>query len=152
MKYPYRAYRVRLYQGEPCSTVWRPTVQIALHGPLGSVKLNALVDPGVDQTMLPRQFADALGISLDQNRPGSVRGFGGSPITVFPGTADVEIIHRQECFRWQANIRFGPANHALLGQLGCLEYFTATFDHHHRVLELNPNEIYEGARKTSNST
>jgi hypothetical protein len=39
-----------------------------------------------------------------------------------------------------------------LGQLGCLEYFTATFDHHHRVLELNPNEIYEGARKTSNST
>jgi hypothetical protein len=142
MKWPYRPYRVRLYHGEPYTTVWRPTVRLILHGPLGSVKLNALVDPGADQTMLPRQFADALGISVDDGRPGSVRGVGRSSLIVYPGEAALEIAHQGQSFRWQATIRFGPADHVLLGQLGCLEFFTATFDHYHRELTLETNERY----------
>jgi hypothetical protein len=126
-------------------TVWRPTVRLALHGPLGSVKLNALVDPGADQTMLPRQFADALGVAVDDARPGSVRGVSGSPLMVYPGSAELEIVYQDQSFRWGAAIRFGPTNHVLLGQLGCLEFFTATFDHYRRELTLEPNERYPGA-------
>jgi hypothetical protein len=144
MKCPYRPYRARLYQGEAYTTVWRPTVRLILHGPRGSVKLNALVDPGADQTMLPREFADALDIAVDEQRPGSVRGLGGSPLTVYPGEAELQIVHQEQRFRWRATIRFGPANHVLLGQLGCLEFFTATFDHYLRELTLDPNEKYPG--------
>ena len=144
MNLPYRPYRVRLCHGEPYTKVWRPTVQINLHGPLGSVKLNALVDPGADQTMLPRQFPDALGIAVDEQRPGSVRGVSGSPLIVYPGEAEIEIVHQRQSFRWRAAIRFGPGNHVLLGQLGCLEFFTATFDHYRRFFELEPNELYPG--------
>jgi hypothetical protein len=144
MKCPYRPYRVRLYHDEPFMTVWRPTVRLILHGPLGSVKLNALVDPGADQTMLPREFADALGIAVDDGRPGSVRGVSGSPLMVYPGEAELEIAHQEQSFRWRAVIRFGPADHVLLGQLGCLEFFTGTFDHGRRELTLEPNERYPG--------
>jgi hypothetical protein len=144
MKWPYRPYRVRLYHGEAYTTVWRPTIRLILHGTLGTVKLNALVDPGADHTMLPRDFADALGISIDDGRPGSVRGVGGSPVVVHPGQAELEIAHQGQSFRWRAAIRFGPANHVLLGQLGCLEFFTATFDHYRRELTLEPNETYLG--------
>jgi hypothetical protein len=146
MKFPYRPYRVRLYHGEPYTTVWRPTAQVILHGPLGSVRLNALFDPGADQTMLPRQFADALGIAVDDERPGSVRGVGGSPVIVHPGEADLELVGPPEFFRWRAAIRFGPGNHALLGQLGALEFFTATFDYYRRYFELVPNERYPGSK------
>lgn len=146
MKLPYRPYRVRLYHGEPYTTVWRPIAQIVLHGPLGSVKLNALVDPGADQTMLPREFADALGILIDEKRPGSVRGVGGLPLVVHPGSAELEIVHQGQSIRWLASIRFASDNHALLGQLGCLEFFTATFDYQHRFFELEPNDLYAGQR------
>jgi hypothetical protein len=144
MKCPYRPYRVRLYQGEAYTTLWPPTVCLVLHGPLGAVKLDALVDPGADQTMLRREFAEALGITVDDGRPGNVRGISGSPIVVYPSEVELEIIHEADRFRWRAAVRFGPANHVLLGQIGCLEFFTATFDHRHRELTLEPNERYLG--------
>lgn len=145
MKLPYRPYRVRLHHGDPHATVWRPIAQITLHGPLGSVKLNALFDSGADQTMLPRQFADALGIEVDDELPGSVRGVGGSPVVVHPGDAELEIAYGGQLFRWRSAVRFGPGNHALLGQLGALEFFTVTFDHYRRFFELVPNELYQGS-------
>jgi hypothetical protein len=145
MKLPYRCYRVRLYHGEPHTTVWRPMAPIILHGPLGSVRLNAVVDSGADRTMLPRQFADALGITVDNERPGSVQGVGGVPMVVHPGEVELEIVDRQQTYRWRTSIRFAPSNHALLGQLGFLEFFNATFDHHRRVLELKPNEVFPGS-------
>lgn len=144
MRLSYRSYRVRLYQGEPYSTVWRPSAPIVLHGPLGSVRLSALVDPGADQTVLPRIFADALGIAADEQRPGSVRGFAGAPITIHPGDAELEIAHQGQRFRWPATVRFGPGNHSVLGHLVCLEFFKATFDYYHRFFELEPNELYPG--------
>jgi hypothetical protein len=96
--------------------------------------------------MLPRQFPEAVGIQVDDQRPGSVRGVGGTQLIVHAGDADLELAHHGETLRWRANIRFASANHALLGQLGCLEFFIATFDHFHRFFELNPNERFPGTR------
>jgi len=146
MKLPYRPYRVRLYRGEPFVTVWRPMVQTLLHGPLGTAKLNALLDCGADQTMFPRQFADALGIAVDDSRPGNVRGVGGAALTVHPGHAELEIRDGRQGYRWPSTIQFGPGNHVLLGQLGCLEFFVATLDHHGRLLTLTPNSAFPGSR------
>jgi hypothetical protein len=94
--------------------------------------------------MLPRLFANALGIVVDEQRPGSVRGVGGTAIIVHPGEAELEIAQPRHSFRWRAAVRFGSANHVLLGQLGCLEFFTARFDHYGRVFELEPNEVFPG--------
>jgi hypothetical protein len=91
MKLPYREYRSRPIQNTSSVTVWRPVAPIVLRGTLGMVKLNALVDCGADHTMLPRQFADALGIAIDEDRAFRVRGIGNSAIYVHPGIAEIEI-------------------------------------------------------------
>jgi len=144
MKLPYRPYQVRLVQSEPLVSVWRPTTYVFLHGPLGTVRLNALVDSGADQTLFPMQFADALGITLDRERAGAIRGVSGSPITVYPADVEIELTNLKESYRWSATVRFAPGNNILLGHLGCLEFFTLTLDHHGRSFELAPNSCYPG--------
>lgn len=144
MKFAYRPYQVRLVKGKPLQTVWRPIVQVLLHGPLGSVRLNVLLDSGADHTLFPREFADALGIEIRDDQPGSIRGVGGKPLTAWYGDADLEIVGQEGSHRWHAPIQFAPVNIALLGQLGCLEFFKANLNYADRVFELEPNEAYLG--------
>ena len=144
MKLPFTPYQVRLVQAEPLVTVLRPTTYVFLHGPLGTVRLNALVDCGADQTLFPMQFADALGITLDRERAGTIKGVSGSPITVYPAGVEIELTNLKDSYRWSATVRFAPGNNILLGHLGCLEFFTVTLDHYGRVFELIPNSRYPG--------
>ena len=94
--------------------------------------------------MLPLAVAVATGIVVDHSRPGTIGGVGGSSLTVYPGKGELELVREHESLRWPATIRFGDHKNMLLGQIGFLEYFTATYDHSTRLLELIPNVEFPG--------
>lgn len=144
MKFLYNSYQVRLVRDEPLVTVWRPTTSVFLHGPLGTVRLNALVDCGADQRIFPMQFAEAMGITLDYDRVGSIKGVSGKPIEVYPADVELELTDLKASYRWSATVRFAPGNNVLLGHLGSLEFFTVNLDYHNRLFELSPNNAFPG--------
>ena len=144
MKFPYRSRNVRLFSGQQPVTVFRPIARVLLHGPSATVRLNALFDTGADHTMFPERFAQLVGITLNRNRPCTIRGIGGSPMTVYPGDAELELTDGVDSYRWKAEIFFAPANNVLMGHLATFEYFTATFDHQGRTFELIPNTAFPG--------
>jgi hypothetical protein len=102
------------------------------------------LDCGADYTVLPLSVAQAVGIDVDRNRPGTIGGIEGGSLLTYPGEAELEITDRLERFRWCTTVRFAEGNVMLLGHLGCLEYFTVTLDHFGRVFEFEPNAAYPG--------
>jgi hypothetical protein len=146
MKFPYRRFRVELFDGEPLTEIYRPIVPILVHGPSGSARVYPLLDCGADYTILPMSVANVVGIELDTNRRGTVGGIEGGSLLTYPGAAELELNDRVQSYRWRTSIRFAEGNNMLLGHLGCLEFFTATLDHFGRIFELEPNAAY--ARRT----
>lgn len=142
MRFRYRPYRVVLYNSGPKKKIYRPVARVLLHGLRGSVNLNALFDTGADQTIFPMHYAQVAGVALDRDRPGTVHGVGGSPITVYPGKVELELTDGKSSYRWSAEVGFAPGNNALIGHIGALEFFVARFDHEARSFELVANNSF----------
>jgi hypothetical protein len=140
MRFPYRRFRVQLFDGGPPSEIYRPIVPLVVHGPMGSALVHPLLDCGADYTILPQSVATAVGIELDVNRPGTIGGIEGGSLITYPGDAELEVSDHIQICRWQTTVRFVAGNNMLLGHLGCLEFFTATLNH----FELEPNAGYPG--------
>lgn len=142
MRFPYRSYRVQLDANSPPALIYRPVVPVLLHGPHGVEAVNALLDSGADYTLFPIAVGEAAGVNIDYSRPGRVGGVGGSSISVYPATVELEFKASSESYRWPAVVRFGTQDSILLGHLGCLEFFIATFDGDLHTVELLPNQQF----------
>ena len=142
MKFRYRSFNVALFDGEPASEIFRPIAPLLIHGPDGSALIYPLLDCGADYTLLPNSVADAVGIELDTERPGTVGGIEGGSVVTYPGDAELELSDKVESYRWPTLVRFTDSNNMLLGHLGFLEFFTAIMDHHGRTFELTLNDAF----------
>jgi hypothetical protein len=131
--------------GEPIA-VFRPEIRITLHGPNGVEDIDALVDTGADNTILPESVARHLGIPLVRATGPAAQAFGGHELALSYADVELEIVHPSGSLRWFAHVYFAAAAHddedqvALLGRDGVLEYFTANFIGDEFALELEPNE------------
>jgi hypothetical protein len=74
-------------------------------------------------------------------------GVGGNVLPLIPGDVEFELINGEECYRWRVRVgfaRFETAEDecAILGHVGALEHFTATFDGEEHRGTLVPNASF----------
>ena len=128
--------------GEP-NLIFRPEIQVTIHGPRGSRDLLALVDTGADNTIFPEATASALGIPLIPTAGPSARAYGGQAISLSYAHVELELILEAVRWQWYARVFFAASaaqgESVVLGHQGFLEYFTATFFGDECALELVPN-------------
>ncbi|MGD0653297.1 MAG: aspartyl protease family protein [Thermoguttaceae bacterium] len=128
--------------GEPM-VIFRPEVQIKVHGSKGSGDFLALVDTGADNTILPESIAHDLGITLIAGKGPAATAFGGQEITLSYADVKLELVHPDETLRWLARVYFaaGDADKEtlILGHQGFLDYFTAIFMGEDCALDLQAN-------------
>ena len=114
----------------------RPTVEVAVDGPSGSVSVVALVDTGTLHNRFGWWVADALGIDLTQDDIETI-GVGGQRVEA----RTVVLPLRVGDFMWEAPVSFckpWPFAFQLVGQEGFLRWFRVTLDAADRSLELVP--------------
>ncbi len=144
MNFAYRRFLVELFDGEPLREIYRPIVPILVHGPRDSLLVRPILDSGADFTLLPLSVAIATGVDLEMNRAGTVGGIEGGSLITYPGEVELELNDGTQSYRWPTTVRFAAGNNMLLGHLGCLEFFTATFDHRNGTFSLEPNAGFPG--------
>jgi hypothetical protein len=129
-------------------TIFRPEIEIRLHGPLGSKVFDALVDTGSDNTIFPASAARQLGIPVARTTGPPAEAFGGQEIPLSYAEVELELMHADGCLRWPAPVHFfaegAKEETVILGRDGFLEYFTATFIGDEFALDLQPNEYLPG--------
>lgn len=90
------------------------------------IPIEMLADTGADYTMLPRRYADILGIDLNIDcSPSTTTGIGGSETVYFYKFLKIKIGN------WQKKIPIGFLERddipAILGRLKCIEIIEAIF-------------------------
>ncbi len=157
MKFPFRPFDVEPSPAHPFPTIWRPVVPIRVSGPAGTSRLLGLLDTGADETTIPMNVAAHLGIELDPRELARFKGTGGQQAKGFYGK-DVGFEFRQgkKSYRWvvpKVAFLYPPlaANGEetitiTLGQIGCLRYFTVTFDNQRARVEIRPNGLFPQRR------
>jgi len=123
--------------------IFRPEVQIRVHGPSGSADFVAPVDMGADNAILPEGIARDLGIPLRTCRGPAATAFGGQEIAMSFADVKLELGRPDGSLRWLSRVYFVPDDASqealILGHQGFLDYFTASFDGDECALELTPN-------------
>jgi len=121
----------------------RPIISFRIHGLNGrTLDLSALVDTGADHMILPNWVAEQLAIPTTECLGPPSRSFTGDAISLRHGQVEVEIPDEGDTLKWCTQVFFSEATShsdpAILGQMGFLEFFTATFDGFSCVLTLEP--------------
>lgn len=98
------------------------------------IPVEALVDSGADYTMLPRRYADMLGIDVNVDCEAiRTSGVGGSETVYLYRLLPIKI------GAWQKRIPVGFLERddipPLLGRMGCLEALEVTFKNYETVLK-----------------
>ena len=108
--------------------IWRPYVVVNALTRDGSewIPIEMIVDTGADYTLLPKRYADIIGIDVNVDcRPETTVGVGG-----------VETVHLYESLRlkvgkWESRVPMGFLERhdvpALMGRLGCIEAMRVCF-------------------------
>ncbi|MBI3619476.1 hypothetical protein HY213_05595 [Candidatus Peregrinibacteria bacterium] len=136
-------FRYTEYEMGRGQVVYRPTLPMTLE--CGSVQIpviDALVDTGADQTVLPLSFAVAFGFRFDLNHDGEkCHGAGGGHFRVFASPKPIHFILEQEgsrTIRWTGSACFTLHQPTiLLGHKGCLEYLDIGFHGKKKILEVH---------------
>lgn len=128
MRFPYQNYPVPGI-GRPNAIVRRPKVWIRAIGPIGDFSFYGLVDTGADDILLPDRFGQAMGVVIQPNMHAPVGGIIGAGMVARFGMIDLELRRGGTVYRWSALAGFHPGNAAILGTLGMLEHFRASFNH-----------------------
>lgn len=130
MKFPYVRYR----SDGGAADVWRPVAPVLLKGPLGSAELEMLVDSGADETVLPLELLEAIGI---ETREADVvlAGAGGEIGDVQRAEVELEIgdlrfVSRVVAVREQ----FGPF--FVLGHRDLFDLHFVSFDARNRIFTI----------------
>ncbi|MFO0953719.1 MAG: hypothetical protein U0835_21700 [Isosphaeraceae bacterium] len=135
MRFAYQSYPVRGIGTQRYVMVHRPMIPVRVIGPAGDDNLLGLADTGADDTLLPDFLIGPLGVVIAPGDRAVIVGIDGGTSVVKFGTVDLEL----PGFRWSARVGFHASFNTVLGRLGFLEHFTATFNGQRRYVNLTPN-------------
>ena len=127
--------------------ILRPMVSFSVHGDRRSGTFVGLVDTGADNTILPLSIADRLDIEVQPCIGPSPVAFGGEQLEMSFADVELELTDDDgESYRWTPRVLFydfppDQEESAILGHLGFLDSFMATFDSEQGALELVPNQL-----------
>ncbi|MDO8569893.1 MAG: retropepsin-like aspartic protease [bacterium] len=120
--------------------VKRPMLELEFIGKDGS-KINAigLVDSGADTTMLNIQYADFLGVKLDEKNTRNILGVGNGTVLVYVSTFRFKI-KQMEDKEIEVPAWYVDSNNVdiLLGQEVFFEMFKIKFEKDHDTFEVTP--------------
>ena len=131
MKFPYRLYAVEPSPAAPTrSIVSRPVIPITFSGPAGADNSYALLDTGADESYITASIAERLGVTPLSDAVGTVQSASGQ-ITIQYAQVTLDVTDGAERFCRQIVIGIVGEDwsEAILGHIGFLEYFDATFSH-----------------------
>lgn len=142
MKFPYRRYEVRPTPAQPEATVLhRPVIPFRLTGPSASVEYYGLLDTGADESYITQEMAELLDVTPDSTDIYTVESASGD-MPVQYGRATIAVEQGSERYSWDAVVGIVPEPwpEAILGHVGCLQYFEAIYSYEHCVVELLRNQ------------
>ena len=147
MIFDYTTYEVDASSTNPLGIVRRPEVLLRVSGGTSARLLLALVDTGADESVLPLSLAESIGVAIDDANTLQAAGVGGHLIDLLPGSVELEVTNGSESYKWRTVVGFARFEEpddecAILGHVGALEYFTATFDGESHQLSLAPNATF----------
>jgi hypothetical protein len=149
MKFDYKAYEVQPFPGQPKpGVVFRPVVKLRILGTKSQIPFRGLIDTGADMTVIPMNIADFVGVAMMSSHPGAALGVGGE-IEVAYGKVLLQIDFGKNEHRWCATVGVARESwtEAVLGHLGFVQFFDATFFGEQRVVELKRNKLpFEATR------
>jgi hypothetical protein len=102
-----------------------------------SVQFDALVDSGAEHNVFSLEIAEEVGLSLRKARHVIVVGAGGQEIDGFLTKVELQLARHP----WTAPTIFSAAGErrAILGQIGFFAFFTVTFRHAAREIDIRRN-------------
>jgi hypothetical protein len=144
MIFDYTTYEVDSSPANPSGLVRRLEVLLGVRGSTAARLVLALVDTGADESVLPLSLAESIGVGIDNANKLQAAGVGGHLIDLLPGSVELEVTNGPESYKWRTIVGFArfedPDDEcAILGHVGALEYFTATFDGEAHQMTLVPN-------------
>ena len=147
MNFAYTKYEIQPSSTNPSGIIHRPEVMLRVIGESGDAHLMALLDTGADECVLPFSVGEAVGARLSPNETILASGVGGDLLELVPGDLKFELVSGEESYRWQIRVGFARFENpedecALLGHVGALELFTATFDGENHRGTLVPNAAF----------
>jgi hypothetical protein len=124
---------------DPDPLIWRPVMPIKIWG-LGKRRtVEALVDTGAIETLLPMKIwklVDPI-TRPDEEEDFELEAANGSKISVRYATVDLGFWIGRHRLRWGAKVAFTPdRDEAVLGDAGFFRYFSVTFNRPERFLDL----------------
>ena len=148
MRFRYRPYQLR----KPAWTLGgqmdrpRPIVDVSITGPLGAAPQRCVLDTAADDSVFPEAIAHRVGIDLTGAPAGEGGAVGGAVIPVRFAIVTLRLSAGRENREWPARVAFTAVKlaRALLGFVGCLQFFGAFFDGEQEEVELTVNGLYPG--------
>jgi hypothetical protein len=111
-----------------------------------------LLDSGADETKLPMELGQDLGIVVDPQHPASFKGVGGQAHGFYGKDPHFELRLGKRSYAWTVPwiaLLYDPIDATdderitiTLGQIGFFRYFTVTFDNQRFRVEVRPNGLY----------
>jgi len=146
MIFPYRRYTIDPIYSEE-TTLYRPAIPIQISTSSGQTNTTALLDTGSDATLLPRAVAETIGVTLNNTKTLSVVGIAGQKVIITPALITLTITQGEDSLTWSTTVGFIDSpnpdyEQAILGHLGCLQFFTVSFDSQIHEIEMVPNEKF----------
>jgi hypothetical protein len=127
----------------------RPVAAIRLFGPGGTYVIDGRFDTAADDTVFPLWVSAMIGLDLSQAPEQEVRLVARpQPLRVRFASVELRLTDGIESCQWPALVGFAPlpGRRALLGYVGCLQFFDSTFRGHDREAVLVPNAAFVGQR------
>jgi hypothetical protein len=119
-----------------------------IHPTKGSLlqRCEAVVDAGADDCILPITIATQLGLALLQTGAFHRIRWRGSAWAIQFSDVLLRLDDGVHTCTWPARVAFSPAPipNPLLGQMGCLQFFNATYLGADQLVVLEPSSIYPG--------
>ena len=152
MNFAYTKYEIQPSSTNPSGIIRRPEVMLRVIGQTGDAYLMALVDTGADECVLPLSVGEAIGARLSPDETILASGVGGDVLELIPGDVEFELVGGEESYRWQVRVGFARFENpedecTILGHVGALELFTATFDGENHRGTLVPNAAFPAGTK-----
>lgn len=143
MIFPFRPYRLTASAPSLGGRMvrYKPVIALTVIGPSGQHSLEALVDSGADDVVLPAHAASAIGVSLSTAPSSHAQGLGGmQPVGLWYAPVILLLSDGAQTCRWRAVTAFTttPMRFALFGIAGGLEHFRTTLDVQTREIILLP--------------
>lgn len=99
-----------------------------------------LVDSGADQSILPADIAEIIGINVESGQPGRFMGITGTEKELFMHEITMAVGGRQIQTRVSFTYALPPQAMGVVGQHGFFDFFVVKFDLRKALIELRPKQ------------